>query len=68
LPGILVYFRGLLCETGNVSWSDRKLKQIREIHKSLERNPFSEIYVCVNISIGKMSFPRIYPGIKHTGI
>ncbi len=49
-------------------WSDRKLKQIREIPKSLERNPFFEIYVCVNISIGKMSFFRIYPDIKHTGI
>jgi len=50
-------------------WSDRKLKQIREIPKSLERNPFPVIYICVVVphsnefspNAGKMTFFRIYP-------
>ncbi len=50
-------------------WSNRKLKLIREIPKLLERNPFSEIYVCVDMPYstefspysGKLAFFRIYP-------
>lgn len=56
-------------------WNTRKLRKAREIPKSLERNLFFEIYACVNISIiesspyaGKMSFFRIYPDTKYTGI
>lgn len=57
-------------------WSDRKLKQILEISKSLKRNPFSVIYIGVVVphstefspNAGKMTFFRIHPSIKHTGI
>jgi len=51
-------------------WDNRKLKLIREIPNSLEKNPFSEIYICVDVpcstefspNAGKRTFFRIYPG------
>jgi hypothetical protein len=50
-------------------WNDRKLKLIREIPKSLKRNPFPVIYICVVVphssefspNAGKWTFYRIYP-------
>ncbi len=50
-------------------WSNRTLIQIRKISKVPERNPFSEIYVCVDVPYstefspyaGKKTFFRIYP-------
>jgi hypothetical protein len=50
-------------------WNNRKLNRIRGITSDLKRNPFSEIYVCVEVphstefspNAGKLTFYRIYP-------
>lgn len=50
-------------------WSDRKLKLIRKIPKVLARNPFFEIYVCVDVPystefspyLGRRILFRIHP-------
>ncbi len=50
-------------------WDNRKLNRIRGITRELKRNPFSEIFVCVEVphcpefspNAGKLTFYRTYP-------